>query len=98
MTSPSIFGIILRRVITLKMRQFITMPNENITTEFCNKNKIDKIDKIDITKEFCIKNKIDIDNNNLFERGTSQIYYNLPIIRLQELKELNEFKNKKTEK
>ena len=95
MTSPSIFGIILRRVITLKMRQFITMPNENITTEFCNKNKIDKID---ITKEFCIKNKIDIDNNNLFERGTSQIYYNLPIIRLQELKELNEFKNKKTEK
>ena len=95
MTSPSIFGIILRRVITLKMRQFITAPNENITTEFCNKNKIDKID---ITKEFCIKNKIDIDNNNLFERGTSQIYYNLPIIRLQELKELNEFKNKKTEK
>ena len=89
MTSPSIFGIILRRVITLKMRQFITAPNENITTEFCNKNKIDKID---------IKNKIDIDNNNLFERGTSQIYYNLPIIRLQELKELNEFKNKKTEK
>ena len=95
MTSPPIFGIILRRVITLKMRQFITVPNENITTEFCNKNKIDKID---ITKEFCIKNKIDIDNNNLFERGTSQIYYNLPIIRLQELKELNEFKNKKTEK
>ena len=95
MTSPSIVGIILRRVITLKMRQFITMPNENITTEFCNKNKIDKID---ITKEFCIKNKIDIDNNNLFERGTSQIYYNLPMIRLQELKELNEFKNKKTEK
>ena len=89
MTSPSIFGIILRRVITLKMRQFITAPNENITTEFCNKNKIDKIDN---------KNKIDIDNNNLFERGTSQIYYNLPIIRLQELKELNEFKNKKTEK
>ena len=95
MTSPPIFGIILRRVITLKMRQFITMPNENITTEFCNKNKIDKID---ITKELCIKNKIDIDNNNLFERGTSQIYYNLPMIRLQELKELNEFKNKKTEK
>jgi len=95
MTSPPIFGIILRRVITLKMRQFITVPNENITTEFCNKNKIDKID---ITKEFCIKNKIDIDNNNLFERGTSQIYYNLPMIRLQELKELNEFKNKKTEK
>ena len=98
MTSPPIFGIILRRVITLKMRQFITVPNENITTEFCNKNKIDKIDKIDITKEFCIKNKIDIDNNNLFERGTSQIYYNLPMIRLQELKELNKFKNKKTEK
>ena len=95
MTSPSIFGIILRRVITLQIRQFITVPNENITTEFCNKNKIDKID---ITKEFCIKNKIDIDNNNLFERGTSQIYYNLPMIRLQELKELNEFKNKKTEK
>jgi len=94
MTSPPIFGIILRRVITLKMRQFITVPNENITTEFCNKNKIDKID---ITKEFCIKNKIDI-HNNLFERGTSQIYYNLPMIRLQELKELNEFKNKKTEK
>jgi hypothetical protein len=88
MTSPSIFGIILRRVITLKMRQFITAPNENITTEFCNKNKIDKIDN---------KNKIDIDNNNLFERGTSQIYYNLPIIRLQELKEF-EIKNKKTEK
>ena len=84
MTSPPIFGIILRRVITLKMRQFITMPNENITTEFCNKNKIDKID---ITKEFCIKNKIDI-HNNLFERGTSQIYYNLPMIRLQELKQI----------
>lgn len=93
--SSSIFGIILRRVITLQIRQFITVPNENITKEFCNKNKIDKID---ITKEFCIKNKIDIDNNNLFERGTSQIYYNLPMIRLQELKELNEFKNKKTEK
>ena len=88
MTSPSIFGIIIRRVITLKMRQFITAPNENITKEFCNKNKIDKIDN---------KNKIDIDNNNLFERGTSQIYYNLPIIRLQELKEF-ERKNKKTEK
>ena len=97
MTSPPIFGIILRRVITLKMRQFITMPNENITTEFCNKNKIDKIDKIDITKEFCIKNKIDIDNNNLFERGTIQIYYNLPMIRLQELKQI-ERKNEKTEK
>ena len=94
MTSPPIFGIILRRVITLKMRQFITMPNENITTEFCNKNKIDKID---ITKEFCIKNKIDIDYNNLFERGTSQIYYNLPMIRLQELKQI-ERKNEKTEK
>ena len=93
MTSPPIFGIILRRVITLKMRQFITMPNENITTEFCNKNKIDKID---ITKEFCIKNKINIDYN-LFERGTNQIYYNLPMIRLQELKEF-ERKNEKTEK
>ena len=84
MTSPPIFGIILRRVITLKMRQFITMPNENITTEFCNKNKIDN------------KNKINIDYN-LFERGTNQIYYNLPMIRLQELKQI-ERKNEKTEK